>query len=266
LTSISNHAADLELAVRAARAAGDAVLPFFHDTPEVRFKGPGQPVTDADLAADHVLHRMLTGERPGYGWLSEETADSPERLEKHRLWVVDPIDGTNSFVKGIPDWVVSVALVQDGLPIVGVVFNPCRGEMYHASLGGGAFLDGRAIHVSAGPANDGAPTLLASRSELSRGDFARFGAAGWTAEPLGSTAYRMAKIAEGVADATLSAGSKSEWDVCAADVIVREAGGAVTDIGGAPYRYNLRDTRRRGVIASNGGVHHAVLSIARPER
>jgi myo-inositol-1(or 4)-monophosphatase len=263
VTSISDHGADLELAMRAARAAGDSVLPFFHDTPEVRFKGPGQPVTEADLSADRVLHGMLLGERPEYGWLSEETADSPDRLGRRRLWVVDPIDGTNSFVKRIPDWVVCVGLVEDGLPVVGVVYNACRGEMYHASLGGGAFLNGRPIHVTPTMGDDGAPGLLASRSEVRRGDFARFQAAGWRTEGLGSTAYRMAKIAEGAADATLSAGSKSEWDVCAGDLIVREAGGGVTDISGAPYRYNLEETRRRGVIATNGRVHDAVLSILR---
>ena len=262
----TDFTADLELAMRAARAAGDAVLPFFHDTPEVRFKGPDQPVTEADLAADRVLHGMLLGERPEYGWLSEETADSPERLARRRLWVVDPIDGTNSFVKRIPDWVVCVGLVEDGLPILGVVYNACRGEMYHASLAGGAFLNGRAIHVAPTAADDGAPSLLASRSELRRGDFAAFDAAGWRTEGLGSTAYRMAKIAEGAADATLSARSKSEWDVCAADLVVREAGGRVTDISGAPYRYNQEETRRRGVIATNGRLHDAVLSIARGER
>jgi myo-inositol-1(or 4)-monophosphatase len=265
VTSTFDPAADLELAMRAARAAGDAVLPYFHDTPEVRFKGPDQPVTEADLSADRVLHAMLLGERPEYGWLSEETADSPDRLGRRRLWVVDPIDGTNSFVKRIPDWVVCVGLVEDGLPIVGVVYNACRGEMYHASLGGGAFLNGRPIRVTPTAAGGDAPGLVASRSEVLRGDFARFGAAGWRMEGLGSTAYRMAKVAEGAADATLSAGSKSEWDVCAADLIVREAGGGVTDFSGAPYRYNLEETRRRGVIATNGLLHDAVLSIVRAE-
>jgi len=261
----NDFTADLELAMRAARAAGDAVLPFFHDTPEVRFKAPDQPVTEADLSADRALHATLLGERPGYGWLSEETADSPDRLGRRRLWVVDPIDGTNSFVKGIPDWVVCVGLVEDGLPIVGVVYNACRGEMYHASRGGGAFLNGRPIHVTTTAADGDAPALVASRSEVLRRDFARFGAAGWRMEGLGSTAYRMARIAEGAADATLSAGSKSEWDVCAAELIVREAGGRVTDFSGAPYRYNREETRRRGVIATNGLLHDAVLSIVRAE-
>jgi myo-inositol-1(or 4)-monophosphatase len=257
-STTTDYAADLDLAIRAARAAGDAIMPAFRATPEVRFKGADQPVTDADLEADRILHRMLLGERPDYGWLSEETADSPERLGKARLWVVDPIDGTNSFVKGIPDWVVCVGLVEGGRAVVGVVYNPTRGEMYHASAGGGAFLDGRPIHVA--DAGGEAPVLFASRSELRRGDFAAFAEAGWRVEPLGSTAYRMVKVAEGAGHASFSRGGKNEWDVCAADVILAEAGGRTTDLSGAEYRYNRAETRRRGIVVTNGRLHDDVLA------
>src|SRR5262249_17965162 len=110
-------------------------LPAFRAETEVRFKSPDQPVTDADLAADRILHEMLLGARPEYGWLSEETRDSPERLGRERLWVVDPIDGTNSFVLGIPEFAVSIGLVDRGRPVIGVVYNPATDELYHAVAG-----------------------------------------------------------------------------------------------------------------------------------
>src|SRR5687768_16122139 len=157
---------DLELAIRAARAAGEAVMPSFGGGVEVRYKGPEQPVTDADLAADRVLREMLTGARPEYGWLSEETKDSPDRLSRERLWVVDPIDGTNSFVEGYPEFAVSIGLVERGRAVVGVVFNPATDELYHAMAGGGAFRDGAPIRVSATADAAAVRTVLASRWEI----------------------------------------------------------------------------------------------------
>ncbi|HEX8694855.1 MAG TPA: 3'(2'),5'-bisphosphate nucleotidase CysQ [Longimicrobium sp.] len=265
MTDTTDYAADLDLAIRAARAAGEAVLPSFHDTPEVRYKSPEQPVTDADLAADRILHDALLGERPEYGWLSEETKDSPERLGKERLWVVDPIDGTNSFVKGFAEFAVSVGLVDRGRAVLGVVFNPATGELYHAAAGGGAFLNGRPIRVSATGGDADVRTLLASRSEIRRGDFEHY-PEGWEVSPLGSTAYKMAKVAEGAGDVFVSGGPKNEWDVCGAEVIVAEAGGRVTSLVGEPLRYNRPDPAWRGVVATNGRLHDAVLAIVRAGR
>ena len=122
-----DYAADLELALRAARAAGEVVMPWFRAGAEVRFKSPDQPVTEADLAADRLLQEILLGERPDYGWLSEETRDTPARLGKERLWVVDPIDGTNSFVQGRAEFAISIALVDRRRAVVGVVYNPAAG-------------------------------------------------------------------------------------------------------------------------------------------
>ena len=144
----SGYAAELELAILAARAAGEAVMRAFRTDAEVRYKGPEQPVTDADLAADRIIHQVLLEGRPDYGWLSEETRDSPDRLSRRRLWVVDPIDGTNSFVKGRAEFAICVGLVDGGRPVIGVVFNPATGELYHAVERGGAFLNGAPIHVS----------------------------------------------------------------------------------------------------------------------
>lgn len=255
--------ADLELAIAAARAAGEAIVPAFHAGQEVRFKAPDQPVTDADLVADRILRETLLRDRPDYGWLSEETRDSPARLEKERLWVVDPIDGTNSFVKGIPEFGISVALVERGAVVVGVVFNPVTGEMYHATAGGGAFLDGAPIHVSTTGSPGDARTLLGSRSDIRRGKLAAF-EEDWTVTPLGSTAYKMAKVAEGAADAFVSSGPKAEWDVAAAALLVTEAGGRATDLLDRPFRYNQPDPSWRGVAATNGRLHRLVLALHRP--
>ncbi|HEV7590678.1 MAG TPA: 3'(2'),5'-bisphosphate nucleotidase CysQ [Longimicrobium sp.] len=259
-SSAPDYAADLELALRAVRAAGDAVLPAFRAGQEVRYKAPDQPVTDADLAANRILHKILLGGRPEYGWLSEETKDTPERLSKARLWVVDPIDGTNSFVEGYPEFAISVGLVDRGRAVVGVVLNPATGEMYHAIDGGGAFLNGARIRVSNTDEASAVRRIAASRWEMSRGELDHF-LSPWRVSPLGSTAYKMAKVADGSVDVFVSAGPKNEWDVAGAAVIVAEAGGRVTGPAGGELRYNQPDPAWRGIVASNGLLHDAVLSM-----
>ena len=250
---------DLELALRAAHAAAEVIRPAFRAEMEVRYKDPDQPVTDADEEADRVIREVLIGGRPEYGWLSEETADSPERLGRQRLWVVDPIDGTNSFVKGIAEFAVSIGLVEGDRAVLGVVCNPATGEVYHAVDGGGAFLNGAPIRVST---TAGRPRVLCSRSELGRGALAGIEAVA-TVQPLGSTAYKMARVADGTGDAFVSVGPKHEWDVCGAEVIVREAGGRVTGLDGSAFRYNQQRPSWRGVAASNGAVHEAMLAAVR---
>ena len=254
------YESEVELAIRAARAAGEAIMRAFRVEQEVRFKSADQPVTEADLAADRILHRILLGERPDYGWLSEETADSPDRLRRDRLWVVDPIDGTNSFVAGRPEFAVCVGLVDRGRAVVGVVHNPVTGEVFHAAEGGGAFRDGVPIRVSSVGAQ-GEPRIVASRWEMKRGELDGFHAA-WRVEPLGSTAYKMCRVAEGGAEAFVSRGPKAEWDVAAAVVIVREAGGTVSRLDGEPPRFNQPEPSWRGIAASNGRVHAELLRIS----
>lgn len=248
---------DLRLALGAAVRAGRAVLPSFRTEQEVRHKGPGQPVTDADLLADRILRETLLGARPGYGWLSEETADSPERLSRQVVWVVDPLDGTRSFVNGFPEWAVSVGLAVGGRPVLGVVHNPATGETYHAVAGGGAFRDGVPIRVA--EPGEGTRRLVASRSEIRRGELDAFGP-GWEVAPLGSTTWKMAYVADGRAHAFLSRGPKAEWDVCAASLIVSEAGGVATDAAGAPLTFNRPDPAVRGTLAAHPEVHAALLA------
>ena len=241
--------ADLDLARAAVLAAGEVVIPYFHTALDVRFKSADQPVTVADLAADRVLNERLLGERPEYGWLSEESAASSDRLSCQRVWVVDPIDGTNSFVDGIPEFVVSVGLVENGLPVLGVLLNPATGELYHVLRGGGAFLDDRPISIASTPVPGGRPILAASRWEMGIGEFATLEEK-WVIRAMGSTAYRMAKVADGSFHAFFSRSRKNEWDLCAAALLVEEAGGRVTQADGSPLRFNRPIPTFDGVVCS----------------
>lgn len=261
--------ADLDLALAAAHRAGDAIMKAFRSNPEVRYKEPDQPVTDADLEADAILAAHLRQERPGYGWLSEESVDRPDRLERERVWVVDPIDGTRSFIAGYREFAVSVGLVVDGEAVVGVVYNPAMDEVFWAMKGGGAFRvrhwtggreGGRRLRIEDPPPGR-ALALLASRTEIRREEFISF-AAGWQVRPLGSTAYKLAAVASGMGHAFLSRGPKSEWDVVAGALMVEEAGGMATDLRGRALRYNRADPYVHGMLAAAPGLHATLLERA----
>ncbi|MEX2282104.1 MAG: 3'(2'),5'-bisphosphate nucleotidase CysQ [Gemmatimonadota bacterium] len=250
---------DLDLALEAARAAGTSIMRVFGNKHEVTYKSPGQPVTAADLEADRILHEVLLSARPDYGWLSEETVDHPDRLDCDRVWIVDPIDGTRTFIKGKPEFSISIALAHHGAVVLGVVANPATGETFWAVRGSGAYLDDARLKVSERATADGA-TIVASSNELRVGEFSPF-RDGWTIQPVGSTAYKLARVAQGAAEAFLSRGSKSEWDVAAGDLIVQEAGGRVTDLRRQPLRYNQPDPYVHGILATNGRLHEHILAM-----
>jgi myo-inositol-1(or 4)-monophosphatase len=258
-----SHDADLALAQRAARAAGAVIMPYFGTDLVVEHKSPGQPLTQADLAANVVIHDTLLAACPEDGWLSEETRDNPSRLERDRVWIVDPIDGTRSFIRRLPEFTVSIGLSVGGVITAGVVYNPARDEMFYATRGGGAFLDVAGVvtslRVSARSADD-QRIMLASRGEIDAGEFDPFRDR-WTIEPAGSTAYKLAWIAWSRGEAFVSRGPKSEWDVSAGTLIVAEAGGRVTDINGAEPRYNRPDPYVHGLIATNGVLHDELLRV-----
>lgn len=254
---MTGRAADLALAVEAVRRAAAEVAAGFRVAQAVHYKDPEQPVTAADLAADALLRDALLGARPDYGWLSEESAEQPGRAAHGRTWMVDPIDGTNSFVAGIPEFGISVGLVENGRPVVGVVANPATGEVYTAAEGGGAFLNGAPIRVRAARAET--PSLVVSRSEQAKGWFSPF--AGWELRPCGSTAIKMCRVAGGLADGFVSFGPKHPWDVCAAELIVREAGGVVTDLAGAPLVL-AAGAAWRGLAVAHPSVHPRLLALA----
>jgi myo-inositol-1(or 4)-monophosphatase len=198
-------------------------------------------VTRADREADALLRDELPALAPA-AWLSEETADAPDRLAQRRLWVVDPIDGTREFVQGLPEYAVAAALVEDGQPLLAVVHNPATGDVLCAARGGGAWRNGARVRVSE------SRRLLGSRSESGQGEFAPF-AAEWDVVPMGSIQLKLALVAAGEAGVTLSRGPKHEWDVCAGALIVAEAGGRVSDVFGAALRYNQPFPKVPGVLA-----------------
>jgi myo-inositol-1(or 4)-monophosphatase len=233
---MADAGADLSLIVEAAREAGALAANLREGGLDIEYKEGDSPVTNADLACDALLKQTLGAARPDYGWLSEETADDPSRLAKRRLFVVDPIDGTRAFMKGRPWWSVSIAVVEDRLPVAGVVFAPQVDELYAARAGGGATLNGRPIHASACEAVEGCGMV---------GDPRMFSHPAWPepwpamrVESRNSTAYRMCLVASGAFDAALAPVAKHDWDLAAADLIAREAGAFSGDHRGGPFRFN----------------------------
>ena len=233
----------IRAALDAAAAALRALSPL---RVAVEYKAGGDPVTDADRAVDSLLRSVLLG--PGEGWLSEETEDDPRRLACRRVWIVDPLDGTRQFLEGIPEWCVSVALVEDGEAVAGGTCNPATGQTFLGHLAAGAWLNGRPVRVSDRAAVAGA-RVLASRSESKRGEWLRFRDAPFEVRATGSVAYKLSLVAAGLADATWSFVPKHEWDVAAGVALVRSAGGTVRPLGGV-LAFNRPVPRVPGLLAA----------------
>ena len=249
----------LDVAREAALEAGAAIRGFYQDEYTVRDKGEDNPLTDADLAADRILEKRLRGAFPEFGWLSEETADTPERLAKSHVWIVDPLDGTREFTLGIPEFVVSVGLVIDGEAVLGVLYNPIKEQLFTGIVGQGAWLNGEPITVTAHSGLQGS-TVVCSRTEMKKGWFDEFMDV-LTPMPVGSVAYKFGLVAAGKAESTFTPRPRSEWDICGVVAIVEAAGGRCSDKTGAPYRFNRPKPLVDGVAVSNGHVHESILEI-----
>jgi myo-inositol-1(or 4)-monophosphatase len=249
----------LDLTREATIAAGALALSHFGAGGRSWFKGPGQVVTEADLAVDDLLHDRLRSACPDYGWLSEERPDDGSRLRCARVWVVDPSDGTRAFADGIPQFAVSVALVEQGMPLLGVVLNPATDERFEAQSGGGAWLNGQQVAVSACADLDAAQ-LLASRTEMKRRHWPTMvPEAEFTT--IGSLAYKLALIAGGRYDGLLSLRSSHDWDIAAAQLLVAEAGGRMTDASGRTILLNQDPPRHRGLaVGATARLHQALLA------
>jgi myo-inositol-1(or 4)-monophosphatase len=250
--------------VEAVEEAGQAIMSYYRDLYSVTEKSPDNPLTDADMAADALLKQRLTALLPEAGWLSEETADSPERLEKRFCWVVDPLDGTKEFVLGIPEFTVSVALVENGLPILGVILNPATGELFSGSRGEASEFNGTRSKTSQATNLFGA-RVDASRSERARGEFEPFEGIA-SVLTMGSIAYKLARVSAGIADATWSRGPKNEWDICAGVFLVQESGGCCVDLDGQPITFNRLYPKVNGIIADNNLLHDEILKALSPHR
>lgn len=253
---------DYALLKTAVRDAGDLALTYFRQQILVNRKPDGSEVSEADLAVDTALKLDLHTRRPDYGWLSEESEDDQERLKCRRVWMVDPIDGTNAFLRHLPEWTVSAALVEDGVPVLGAVYNPATKEFFHAMRGKGAFRNDQPIAASKKATLDGA-LLIASGGLFKK----KIWKEPWpevNSKWVNSVAYRLALVACGQADATISLSAKSEWDLAAAALIVEEAGGVITDHHGETHRYNRASPRFPSLVASGKAMHK--LLIERTDR
>lgn len=215
-------------------------------------KVPGHPVCDVDLEADAMLRSRLMALDPEAGWLSEETADSAERLMHSRVWVVDPIDGTRDFLRGRPGWAISIALVEGGRPLLGVLDAPARGEHWRALAGAGATRNGQALRVSGHREIRGArvPADLLPRVDK---DLV-------VVDKPNSIALRIGMVAAGEADLVATLRWGKEWDIAAAALIAQEAGGIVTDAFGRPLRYNSTKGEAFGVLATTPHIHAAAIA------
>ena len=239
----------------AAREAGSIALGFFHKGFASWTKDDETPVTEADIAVDRFLRERLTRERP-YGWLSEESEADPGRLSAERVFIIDPIDGTAAFARGRSDWVISIGLVENGVPVAGVIFNAVEDRLYSARTGGGAHMNGQVLGPLE-PLQDLSALTIASEShQLSR---ALKHAGHSTPQVLRclAFAYRLCLVAEGTAHASVTFRPKKDWDVAAGHIILTEAGGHLTDARGGDLLYNRADVTHASVIAA--GPSHAVL-------
>jgi len=253
---------DLELISEAARTVGETARDLRSEGLRSREKAGGMgPVTNADLEVDALLKAMLMQARPEYGWLSEETADDPSRLERERLFVVDPIDGTVSFMNGKPYWAVSIAVVEAGRTVSAVVHAPDLDETYEAQAGSGARRNGLEV---------GASDVRLIENSGMLGDAKMFGHPAWPTpwppmriETRNSIAYRLCLVADGRFDAALALSAKSEWDVAAADLICAEAGAVLTDHKGRPFAYNKPVPSMPSVVCAAPGLHPLILERVR---
>lgn len=251
----------LRIAIEAAREAGGAIRGYYKDSYTVKDKGQDNPVTDADLASNAILEARLRGARPAFGWLSEESVDDPARLDCEWAWIVDPLDGTKEFTLGIPEFVISIGLAQDGAAQLGVLYNPITDELFAGFVGGGATLNGKPCRVSSHLTLEGA-RVVCSRTELKKGVFDRWSGQ-LTPQAVGSVAYKFGRVAAGQAEATFTPQPRNEWDLCGGVALVLAAGGRCTNGAGEPYTFNRRNPLHQGVAATNGHLHPAILGLIR---
>jgi myo-inositol-1(or 4)-monophosphatase len=256
--SDNSNAETLQRIQSAIEAARVVFSRFTAGAIETEYKIGHDPVTEADRALDAVLRKELL--RDGEGWLSEESGDDYTRLDKSRVWVVDPLDGTREFVAGIPEFCVSIAMVENGRPIAGGICNPATNEVFLGSLESGVTYNGKPAQPSQRTTLDGA-TVLASRSETKRGEWKQFEGANFKVRPMGSVAYKLALVSAGLVDITFTLVPKNEWDVAAGVALVTSAGGFVSTLENGPLRCNRRDPLISGLIACGPNLREPLLQL-----
>jgi len=242
-----NSSSETLTRIQAALDAAKTVFSrFTHGAVEAEYKAGHDPVTEADRQLDAILRKELL--REGEGWLSEESVDDLSRLDKRRVWVVDPLDGTREFVAGIPEFCASIAMVEDGRAVAGGIYNPATNETFLGSIETGITYNGKPAKASQRTSIQGA-TVLASRSEVKRGEWKQFESANFKVRPMGSVAYKLALVSAGLADITFTLVPKHEWDVAAGVALVESAGGFVATLDSGALQCNQRDPLLKGLIA-----------------
>jgi len=255
--TLSSQAECLERIHAALEAARNVLNRFTPGAIEAEYKAGHDPVTEADKAVDAVLRENLL--REGEGWLSEESVDDLSRLEKRQVWIVDPLDGTREFVKGIPEFCVSIALVQDGRPVAGGICNPATDEIFIGALDIGVKYNGKPVRASQRTELNGA-SVLASRSEVKRGEWQQFMGGEYQIRPMGSVAYKLGLVSAGLADVTFTLTPKNEWDVAAGAALVASAGGFVSTLELTPLRCNRRNPLLTGLLSSAPFLREELLA------
>ena len=258
----SSSYADILQRIQAALDAARVVFSRF--TPgaiETEYKAGHDPVTEADRAVDAVLRQNLL--RDGEGWLSEESVDDASRLDKSRVWVVDPLDGTREFVQGIPEFCVSIGFVENGRPVAGGICNPATKETIIGAVDCGILYNGVPAQPSQRADIKGS-LILASRSEVKRGEWQQFMTGDFRIQPMGSVAYKLSLVAAGRADVTFTLTPKNEWDVAAGAALVQSAGGFVATLDNAPLRCNNRNPLLAGLLASGPLLKDQLLDRLQP--
>ena len=257
----SNSYAQILERIRVALEASRAVFAGF--TPgavEAEYKAGDDPVTKADRALDAVLRKELL--REGEGWLSEESADDPVRLQCSHVWVVDPLDGTREFVTGIPEFCVSIGFVENSRPVAGGIYNPATDETFLGSINSGVTYNGKPSQPSRRKSLTGA-LVLASRSEVKRGEWKPFENAGFQIRPMGSVAYKLALVSAGLADATFTLTPKHEWDVVAGAALVLSAEGFVSTLEKTDLTANRDHPLLSGLVAGGPFLKDELLALVK---
>jgi myo-inositol-1(or 4)-monophosphatase len=249
---------DVALLAAAARACGPLLREKFREPVKTWAKHGGSPVTEVDLALDAQLKSQLRDARPRYGWLSEETPDAPERLACTRAFIVDPLDGTQAFIKHKAEFCVSLAIADVGAVSAGVVYDPIADVLYEAALGQGAWMNGAPIRVTTTSTLSEA-SLLASKLVFANVQPAP------RIDQKGALALRLALVAAGRFDGTLSLGYKAEWDLAAGALLVTEAGGRATGQTGSPLKFNQPQPRNLGIVAAGPALHGLLIDRAQSQ-
>lgn len=245
------------------KQAGGAVLKFYYDGCEVDYKDDNSPLTQADLTSNEIIVSGL--EKFGYGVLSEELTDNDLRLSKKRVWIIDPLDGTKDFVQKTDDFTIMIGLVEEGAPVLGVIYRPAKDELYYAVKNSGAFLqvgekEPQRICVSR-KSDIREARMLSSRFHESESENGMIRDLGIREKDICGSSIKACMIARGGAEINFNSVPKTwEWDVCASDIILHEAGGKMTDTRGQGFVYNKKDPRNNyGYVASNGLLHGSVI-------